>query len=365
MKKILSFFLLMLLLFKIDVVKGQIGGRYVYPFLNFSNSARYAALGGNLVSIKDNDISLAQINPSYISPLLHNTLAINFCDYFTTTSYGNVAYSYNFKKAGSFLFSLQAVGYGTFLHTDESSNSYGRFSAGDYILATGWGRALDSNFSIGANLKLIYSTYESYNSLGIATDVAASYFNSKKQISLSLLVKNIGSQLKPYTNGNFEPLPFDIQLAFSQRLEHLPIRYHITLHSLYKWNMSYIGDDNPLLKIDGITGKPKKPKAVAHFFDNMFRHFVFGIEILPVKYLSLQLAYNQNRHQEMKIPQARSLAGFSYGFSIELYGMQFAFSRAHFAAGATPNYFTFAVNIQQFSEVVQQKKATKLQRLND
>jgi hypothetical protein len=104
MKKILSFFLLMLLLFKIDVVKGQIGGRYVYPFLNFSNSARYAALGGNLVSIKDNDISLAQINPSYISPLLHNTLAINFCDYFTTTSYGNVAYSYNFKKAGSFFF---------------------------------------------------------------------------------------------------------------------------------------------------------------------------------------------------------------------------------------------------------------------
>jgi hypothetical protein len=67
----------------------------------------------------------------------------------------------------------------------------------------------------------------------------------------------------------------------------------------------------------------------------------------------------------MKIPQARSLAGFSYGFSIELYVMQFAFSRAHFAAGATPNYFTFTMNIQQFSEVVQQKKATKLQRLND
>lgn len=365
MRKFLSIFLLLLLCFKIDIAIGQIGGQFTYPFLNFSNSSRYAALGGNLVSIKEDDIALAQTNPSYISPLLHKTLATNFCDYFTTTSYGNMAYSHHFKKAGSFLFSLQAIGYGTFLQTDESGNSYGNFSAGDYVFGIGWGRALDSNFSMGANLKWIYSTYETYNSLGIATDVAASYYNSQKQISLSLLVKNIGSQLKPYTYRNFEPLPFDIQLAFSQRLEHIPIRYHITLHSLYKWNMAYIGDDNPLLEIDGISGNPKKPTATAHFFDNMFRHFVFGIEILPIKYLSFQIAYNQNRHQEMKIPQSRSFAGFSYGFLLEFYGMQLAFSRAHFAAGATPNYFTFTINMDKFAKTIQQRKTTKLQRLND
>jgi hypothetical protein len=88
----------------------------------------------------------------------------------------------------------------------------------------------------------------------LAVDVAGTYYHPDKQISLTLLVRNAGSQLKPYITGRFEPLPFDIQLAFSQRLAHLPVRYHISLHSLYKWNMAYVGEKDPLLEKDGMTG---------------------------------------------------------------------------------------------------------------
>ncbi len=343
----------------------QVGGKTVYQFLSFNQSSMQAALGGGLVAIPENDLFLSIHNPSLLTPLFHTTLALNFTDYFTSAAYGSLAYAHHFKKVGMFGFSLQTVGYGSFVRTDEQGNQMGNFTAGDYALTTSWGRQLDSSFSIGANLKLIYAGYESYQSFGFAVDVAGSYYNRQKEIILSLLVRNIGSQLKPFVIGQFEPLPFDIQLAFSQRLQHLPVRYHISLHSLYTWNLAYVGLNDPLLEKDGLSGKAKYPSKASLFFDNFFRHLNFGIEVIPVRYLSLQFSYNHQRRQEMKIPQKRSFAGFSYGFALHISGLDIGFSRSHYAVGATPNYFTFAANIDQLSKLSQIRKSKKLQRINE
>ena len=67
-----------------------------------------------------------------------------------------------------------------------------------------WGRDLGKGFSVGASLKMIYCGYADYNSFGIAADVAGTYYNEKKRLSVSLLFKNMGSELKPFTPGNFE-----------------------------------------------------------------------------------------------------------------------------------------------------------------
>lgn len=357
-------FCFLLVLCSVVTCMAQTGGRYVYNFLNYSFSCREAALGGGLISVRDEDPSLLFNNPSLISPDHHTSLLVNATDYFSNAAYGTAAYSHTFKKAGSMLFGVQFVNYGKFNGYDEAGNETGSFSAGDYAFHWGWGRRLDSCFSIGAALNLIYSGYESYHSFGFAVDVAASYYNADKRLSLTLMAKNIGSQLKPYTPGNYEPVPFDLQFALSQRLSHLPVRYHISLHSLYRWKMLNIGSYEPFCETDAITGDIRYPNKASQFFDNFFRHFTFGLEIMPVKQLSIFVSYNHNRHQEMKIPQGKSLAGFSYGFMINIQSIQIGFSRSHFAAGATPNYFTFACNIGHLSEMSKEKKVKKLQRLN-
>ncbi|MEG1555598.1 MAG: type IX secretion system protein PorQ [Bacteroidales bacterium] len=339
----------------------QTGGNSVYKFLNYSYSSRLAGLGGNLISVHDDDPSLIMINPSTISKRHHTSLALNFTDYFSNVNYASALYSHTFKKAGSFAFEMRYVGYGKFTETDVSGMEMGSFTAGDFAATVGWGRQLDSSFSIGANLKLIYCGYEIYNSFGLALDVAATYYNAKKRLSLSLLFKNMGSELKPFTPGHYEKLPFDIQLAFSQRFEHLPVRYHITLHSLYKWKMGYWG--NPFQETN-IEGELQYPSKVTRFFDNFFRHIVVGIEIIPSKYFSLQFAYNHNTHQEMKIPQKKSFAGFSYGFMIHIKSIQFGFSRSHYAIGAVPNHFTFALNFEEMAKLAKNNKVKKLERLN-
>jgi hypothetical protein len=265
---------------------------------------------------------------------------------------------------GSFAAEMRYVGYGTFVRTDEVGYEQGTFTCNDVGFTLGWGRALDSCFSIGANLKLMYSGYETYSSFGMAVDVAGSYYNEKKNITLAVLAKNIGGELKPFVDGKRNWAPFDIQFAFSQRLKFIPLRYHISLHSLYKWEMGYVGTNDPLLEIDAMSGEPKYPSKFSRGVNNFFRHINFGLEIIPVKYLSLFVSYNHHQNREMRIPQKKSMAGFAYGFLIEIKSIQFGFSRSHYAAGATPNYFTFSLNINDLALLSKTKKQKKLERVN-
>lgn len=344
-------------------VNAQTGGQSVHNFLDFSYSGRLAALGGNLISVRDNDPTLILTNPSSIGKNHHNSLALHFTNYFANVGYGSALYSRTFDKIGSFAMEMRFVGYGKFNGTDVLGQETGVFTAGDYALTVGWGRPLAENFSIGANFKMVYAHYESYSSFGIAADLAGTYFNDEKRLSLTLLVKNIGSELKPFTSGNYQRMPFDIQLALSQRFAHLPVRYHISLHSLYKWDMVNTGSLEPFLDRDP-TMQYKYPSKASRFFDNFFRHIIFGIEIEPVKYFSLLVSYNHNRRQEMKIPQRGTMAGFSYGFMIDIRSVRFGFARSHYAVGAVPNYFTFSANIDELSQLSKDKKKKKLQRLN-
>jgi len=161
---------------------GQTGGNNTYEFLNLPVSARVAALGSNMLVAKDNDLSLAIINPSLIDDKLHHQLSLSFAEYISDVNYGSVAYSHTFKKVGSFAGALQFINYGRFLETDEAGMTYGNFSGGEYALTLGWGRKLHKNFLLGANLKMIYSQLEKYNSFGVAVDVAGTYFHEKRAL---------------------------------------------------------------------------------------------------------------------------------------------------------------------------------------
>ncbi|MCF8388892.1 MAG: PorV/PorQ family protein, partial [Bacteroidales bacterium] len=158
-----------------NVAYSQIGGDNTYEFLNLPNSARITALGGNFFAVKDNDIALAQSNPSLITKEMHNNLALSYVDYFSDINYGFVSYGRSFPKIGNYVATMQYINYGDFLWTDETGRELGEFTAGEFAFNLGWGRQLDSNFSIGANLKGIYSSFDEYNSFGLAGDVAGTY----------------------------------------------------------------------------------------------------------------------------------------------------------------------------------------------
>jgi len=329
-----------------NFIHAQIGGDNDYEVLNLSPSARMAAMGGNFLTINDNDITLIQANPSLLNPGLHNHLGVAFVDYYTGINYGASSYSRTFENLGSFAASIKYVDYGKFVGADETGTKTGDFYGGQSCFDLGWGRQLDSLFSIGANLKMIYSSQESYNSFGMAVDVAGSYFSRDRSLTISLIAKNIGRQLASNYDNNHEPLPFEIQIGLSKRLAHLPFTYSILYNHLEKWDLMY--DDPADVKTDAITGEVQERPDVEVFFDNLARHIVIGGELYIGKYISLRGGYNYQRRQELKIESKPATVGFSWGVGLRISKFQFSYARSTYHLAGSPNYITIATNLSDF-----------------
>ena len=340
------YFILINFLFFTFQSYSQIGGDNTYEFLNLTSSARIASMGGDFLAINDNDITLAPANPSLINPGMHNHIGIAYVDFFSDVNYGFAAYSRNFNKLGSFLASMQYVNYGKFDYAEVTGERTGTFNAGETALNLGWGRQLDSLFSIGANMKFIYSSFESYSSFGLGVDVAGSYNSRDGNYTMSLIAKNIGRQLKAYDGGNIEPIPFELQFGLSQRLKHLPFRYSILFNHLEKWNLRY--EDPKDQQTDPISGEPIKTNGVEEFADNFMRHIVFGGEILIGKVISLRGGFNYRRRQEMKVETLKKSVGFSWGLGLRVAMFHFSYARSAWHLSGSPNYITITTNLSDF-----------------
>ncbi|HNW89303.1 MAG TPA: type IX secretion system protein PorQ [Bacteroidales bacterium] len=324
-------------------VFGQTGGNNTYEFLNLPTSARVAALGSNFLAANDDDLSLAVINPSLIGENLHHQISLSFAEYISDVNYGTVAYSHTFKKAGSFATALQFINYGRFIEADETGLTYGNFSGGEYAFTLGWGRKLHKNFLLGADLKMIYSQLEKYNSFGLAVDVAGTYFSEKNGFMASVIFKNIGRQLDAYVPGNIEPLPFEIQLGISQRFKKLPLRYSVVYNHIEKWDLTYT--DPRISSVDPMTGDTISRGKVEIFADKLMRHFTLGMEFYPAKRFYISIGYNYQRRHELRTEIKKGIVGFSFGCGINVYKFRISYAWAKYHLKGSPNTFTIATNL--------------------
>ena len=348
MKHTLFFLPVFLLLFGFLSVEAQNNGQEAFSFLQEPVTARLAALGINVATTNDNDINIAFANPSLITPEMNNDLSLAYVNYFAGLNYGLVQFSHTFEKAGSFLFGIQFMSYGKFDYADASGNRGGTFGAADYAINVGWGRKLNDHFSIGATGKFIYSYYETYNSVGLAVDVAGTYQSATNWI-FSLTAANVGLQLKPYVSGApTYPLPFNLSLSLSKRLEHMPFRFFLVYNHIEQWKVSYYDSISPPAGIDPITGKPVKQSGFSEFTDDLMRHFVFGGELLIGKHLVLRGSYNYRRRKELSISQRTGMVGFSWGLGLKISHFRFDYSRSTYHRAGSPNYFTLSMSLDEF-----------------
>lgn len=342
-----GFILILLFAASVFSTKAQIGGSYTYAFLDLPNSARIAALGGEPLAIKYNDLSLCLANPSLLTKRMSDQVSLSFVNYFDGINYGFASYAKDIKGVGMFDASLQYINYGTFKLADDAGNTYGNFNAGEYSFNLGWGRQLDSSFSIGANLKNIYSDLYAFKSYGIAVDVGGTYSSTKRQFTLSLLAMNIGRQITYYTPGNNEPLPYQLQLALSKKLSHAPFLFSIVLTHLERWDLTY-ADPSDTVTVDPLTGEKKTKNKYGVFLDKAMRHVVIGAEFIPIKSFYLMGSYNYERRQELKDPVEVSTVGFSWGFGLRIKQFNLSYSRARYALAGSPNNITISTNLRSF-----------------
>ena len=217
----------------------QSGGQNTYQFLDLDFNARSMSLGGDFIALKDGDINLAVSNPASITEKINGNLALNHFIYPAGINYGQLAYGQTFENIGTFTGHLRYVSYGRFTRTDQSGVEEGTFTAGDYALGLGYGKALNKYFSAGANLNVIFSHLETYTSVGVGVDVATTFYDEESNVTATIVARNIGYQIKGYTKDNHEPLPIEVLAGISYKFHHAPFRFSLMATNLTKWDLTY------------------------------------------------------------------------------------------------------------------------------
>ena len=342
-----KYIIIFTLLFTVITLQAQIGGESTYQFMSLPNSARSSSLSNSSIALSESDLNLSIDNPSLLDSNSHQQLALNYADYISDINYGMVGYAQHFNNIGTFAVALNYMHYGTFDEADITGDKIGTFSASDYAFNILYSKALYPNLQIGANLKFLYSNYYQYSSSGIALDAGITYHNDEKQTAFSFVIKNFGHQIKPYREGNFEPLPFDMQIGFSKKMSHAPFRLLVALHHLHNWNMAF---DSPLKDKNMTLGEEEESKSSwwEDSADEAIRHLNVGVELTPIDNVYIRAGYNFQKMKEMMISDKFGMVGFSVGAGIRIYKFHISYARSIYHVAGGTNTFSITSNLGEF-----------------
>jgi hypothetical protein len=191
------------------------------------------------------------------------------------------------------------------------------------------------------NMKFAGSTIAEYNAYGLLFDMGGTLKHPEHDFIIGVLIKNIGFALNTYTPGTRLTMPFDVQLGTSFKPKFMPLRFSFTAHHLHTFDIAY--DDPAFNTVIDQNGNQVTERV--GFADKLFRHCVFGTEILLSKAFQLQAGYNHLTRQEMKLENRMAGAGLSFGASLQIKAFQMAYSRAYHHAAGGVSYLTLVSNI--------------------
>lgn len=330
-----------------SMVWSQGNGQSSFQILQTASSARIAALGGNQIAVKDGDLNLGLVTPSLLDSSSTRQIAFNYTRFFSTVNMTQVGYAHQIKSLGTVSLSFSNLGYGSFDQTNAAGEITGSFDAGEYMVQAGIGRQLDEHFSIGANVKYIWSQLADYKSSAMAVDMSATYYQPEKLFAATLMMKNIGSTLTSYNDNIDQELPFEIQAAISKKLSKAPLRFTLIGENLQTWDLTPVSDGET--EIDPLTGEEVDTEQDG-FGENLMRHLVFNAEILLTKNFHLRVGYNYNRRQQLKIEDKPGAAGFTYGLGLRIAKIHLSYARAAYTLAGVSNHFSVSVKFDDFKK---------------
>lgn len=330
------------LLFNLIMVsaRAQIGGEYTYEFLELTNSARMAALGGTQAAVPDSqDLNLPYVNPALLDAEMDNRLLVNYVNYLTDVNYGYASYAKTIEGLGNFAIGMHYINYGTFDEALETGELTGlTFTAAEYAL-----NLLYSNrykrLHYGVNLKPIFSSLENYQSFGLAADFGLSLKSKSGRTMVGFVARNVGAQITTYYDGaDREEIPLNIQVGISQRLQHAPVVLFATVQNLNHWDLADTDEDTEF-STETIYDYEES------FVKQFMRHVVLGVELQPSKNFTLRGGYNYQRRQELKFDSKASVVGYSAGFGIKIKRFHFDYGISKFHLAGSSNLFSLSINL--------------------
>ncbi len=256
-----------------------------YNFLRLPVGAHAAAIGGDNVSLVEDDENLLFNNPALLASSSPKTIALNYMNYMQGVKAASAAFNWAGGDRTTWAVAAQYVDYGKMRQTDENNVQSGEFSARDIAVSGTLAYLLTDQLAGGITTRLITSYIGDYHSIGFGVDLGLNYYNDDHLLSLSLTAKNLGGQLKAY-DEKYEKMPFDLQAGITKELTSIPLRLSLTLVDL----------NHPHYKL--------------------MNHVVLGGDFFLGDNLWLGMGYNFRRADEMKVSDGSKDSSHGAGLSL-------------------------------------------------
>lgn len=262
-----------------------------FQFLRLPVSAHVTALGGDNITISDNDATLVFHNPALIGNASEGSLALGMMTYLQGSLTASAAYQRYAGERGTWGVQARFINYGEMKETTYTGEQTGTFGAKDIAVGGTFAYALTNRINGGITAKIITSYIGQYHSLAAGVNLGLNYYDAERQWSISAVARNLGGQLTAYED-DFERMPLDLQLGVTKRLTGSPLRFSATLVRLNDWQYG------------------------------LGKHLVLGADLLLSEQFYLAAGYNALRASEMKITageeESSHGAAFSLGGGIQL-----------------------------------------------
>lgn len=280
-----------------------------YNFLRLPVSAHAAALGGDNITIIEDDEALIFNNPALLSSVSDKTINLNYMNYMSGVNMLSAAFNKTVKERASWAGSAQYIDYGSMKETDADNVQTGEFKAKDIALAGYFSYMLTDHLAGGIAMKFVTSYIGDYNSIGMGVDLGVNYYDDARGWSVSAVVKNLGGQLKAYTD-NYERMPIDVQIGASKSFETFPMRLSASLVDLNHWDYRFAN------------------------------HIVVGAEFVIAPSIWIGGGYSFRRAHEMKIAstdgESSHGAGlcFGGGLNLDRFKVNLAYGKYHVSSSS-------------------------------
>jgi hypothetical protein len=294
-------------------------GHDAFAFLRLPVSTRVSALGGHNISVVEAEQLLVFHNPALLGGETDGWLSAGYLNYISDVNAGSAIFTRVAGQRGAWGAGITYFNYGDFKETSVDNVELGTFSMQDVAVHGFYSYDLSDSWRGGLSLKFLYSTLADYTSTGLAVDAGLSYFDAERDMSLGIVLKNVGAQLKPYYEER-QRVPWDLQVGFSRRLAHAPFRLSLTALYLNRWKLAYF-DSSTIMNDDS-------------FVETALKHIVFGLEFLPSNNLWIGAGLNPKTMADMKLATGNVLGGFSLGAGLKVSRFNVSVSAARYHPSA-------------------------------
>lgn len=321
------------------LTSAQSGGDSFYSFLNIPTSTLAYGLGGMNISNIDDDINASDRNPGLLGPEVGMQLGFNYMHYVGESNFAGVKFGRLAGDHGAWAAGIQYMGYGKIKGADINGVLTGDFSPKDMIFSATYAHDINDAWRGGATLKYVYSSYDSYTAMALATDLGVNFYDAEKDFSFSAVIANLGGQFKRF-DTKYERLPIDLRLGISKGLSSIPVVLSVTAHDLTKWHLPYY--DN------GDGSEDSELIIKDKFMSNLFRHLIFGADFRPSDNFHIGIGYNYRTRTDMSTYKRSFLSGFSacLGLNVRNFGLGLALSQPH--TGATTVMLNISTRLYEF-----------------